>query len=387
MRSIVIVGAGIAGLSAARELRRQGWPGDLTIVGSESHLPYRRPPLSKEYLAAPSPIDVALHQAGEIEATWMLGRTATGLKLADHRILLDDGEALAYDGLVIATGVRARELPECLRGFDGVHTLRTLEDADRLRADLNGASAVLVVGGGFLGNEVAATLRSLELHVTLVERNRVPLLRPLGQHIGALVAKLHRKNAVDLRLGHRVLALGGGRRVTHAVLDNGDTVPADVVVAAVGAAPETGWLRESGLSSRLGVLTDSAAVVAPGIVAAGDVAAAPQPLLDGLPARLEHYSNAMEQGARAARTLLGVAGNEDPTVPSFWTHLYDWRLQTVGLTGAAFEYSATSESSDNRFLGEYRHQGRVVGAITNGRAHLLLQYRERLLARLRRVAA
>lgn len=176
--------------------------------------------------------------------------------------------------------------------------------------------------------------------------------------------------------------LGGDTGVTHAVLDDGSTVRAELVVAAIGGVPATAWLRGSGLPISHGVVVGRSTMVAPGVVAAGDVVRAGQPLLGGEPARLEHYSNAMEQGARAARALLGTVPVGDPPVPSFWTHLYDWRLQSVGFTGAAFDYRTVDVDGSDRFVGEFRQRGRLVGAVTNARPHALVRYREELAGQL-----
>ncbi|WP_336213693.1 NAD(P)/FAD-dependent oxidoreductase [Nonomuraea sp. LPB2021202275-12-8] len=373
MRRIAVAGAGPAGLSAAQELRRLGYDGELVMVGAERHRPYRRPPLSKEYLL-PGAGGVELPGAADLGASWLLGQPATGLDLPGRRLLRGRLPPVAYDGLVIATGVRARGLPGS-DALPGVVTLRGLDDARRLRAALATRPRVVIAGAGFVGSELAATLRTLGLPVTLVGSGRVPLRRPLGERVGAIVAGLHRAHGVDLRLGRRVRAATGGGRVERVHLDDGTVLPADLLVPALGAEPEVDWLRGSGLRLDGGVVVDRWGLAAPGVAAAGDVARWPSSLLGGRTTRVEHYSNAVGQGAHAARALLGVGGRFDP-VPSFWCHLYGHRLQSVGLTGAGYETRLVAAEPDGRFLAEYRRDDRVVGAVTAGFLRRLPDYRK-----------
>ncbi|MEV0820594.1 NAD(P)/FAD-dependent oxidoreductase [Nonomuraea rubra] len=395
MRRIAIAGAGLAGLTAAQELRRLGYDGEISLVGAERHRPYRRPPLSKEFLLGPE-TDVALPGTGELGATWLLGHPATGLDLAGRRLLRGDLEPVAFDGLIIATGARARTLPGTgarattlpgtggraatlpgTAGLPGVVTLRGLDDARALRAALGARPRVVIAGAGFLGSELAATLRSLDLPVTLVEPGRVPLRRPLGERLGAVIADLHRAHGVDLRLGRRVVAAAGTGRVEHVRLDDGTVLPADLLVVALGAEPELGWLHGSGLRLDRGVVTDRHGLAAPGVAAAGDVARRPSVLLGGELVRVEHYSAAVEQGAHAARSLLGAAAPPG-AVPSFWCDLYGHRLRSVGVTGTGYRPRLVHLEPDGRFLAEYQRDGRVVGAVTAGFVRHLSTYRQLL---------
>lgn len=383
MRRIAIVGAGLAGLTAAQELRRLGYDGELVMVGAEPHRPYRRPPLSKEYLLDER-VETGLPAPDGLGVRWLLGHPATGLDLADQRVQRGDRSPVPFDGLAIATGVRARRLPEADH-LRGVVTLRGLDDARRLRATLAARPRVVIAGGGFLGSEVAATLRALDLPVALVESASVPLRRPLGERVGAMVADLHRANGVDLRPGRRVVAVDGAGRVERVRLDDGSVLPADLLVVALGADPEVDWLRGSGLCLDNGVVVNRDGLAAPKVAAAGDVARWPAPLLAGRLVNVQHYSNAVDQGAHAARALLGVADPFDP-VPSFWCHLYGNRIQSIGFTGVDYHIHLVASGPDGRFLAEYRRDGRVVGAVTVGFVGRMLGYR-RLLAESRGRAA
>ncbi|MER7004134.1 FAD-dependent oxidoreductase [Dactylosporangium sp. NPDC000555] len=375
MHRIAIAGAGLAGLTAAQELRRLGYDGDISMVGAERHRPYRRPPLSKEYLLDPG-ADIALAGTDDLDVTWLLGHAATGLDLSGQRLHRGHRSSVPFDALVIATGARARALPG-VGDLDGVLTLRGLDDAHALRTALTTRARVVIAGAGFLGSEVAATLRTRDLPVTLVESDHVPLRRPLGERIGTIIADLHRAHGVDLRLGRRVVAVTGTRRVEQVHLDDGTVLPADLLIVALGAEPETDWLRGSGLRLDGGVVVDGQGLAAPQVAAAGDVARRPSTLLGGELIRVEHYSNAIEQGAHAARALLGIAGRFD-AIPSFWCHLYGHRLQSTGFTGASYDLHLRISEPDGRFLAEYHHDGRVVGVVAAGFLRQLAAYRQLL---------
>ncbi len=379
MRKIVVVGAGLAGLSAASELRRLGWDGRLAIIGAEEHRPYRRPPLSKGYLVAETPPLLDLPQADELDVEWRLGQRAAGLDLRRRIVHVIGGPDASFDGLVIATGVSARQPPPHLT-HPGVVVLRSLEDAVTLRDRLSDSRRVLVLGAGFLGSEIAAAATLLGKSVTLVERMSQPMLSAVGPQIGRRVAELHRGFGVDLRLDTEVSGLSGHDGRVHARLADGSVVATDLVVAALGSRPATGWLDDSGLRLDDGVVLDGDGLAAPGITAAGDVARSPQPLLDHELVRVEHYSNAVDQGRLAARALLtSPLRDQVAPPPAFWSHLYDWRLQSVGLTGSRFDFRMVDHDASGLFLGEYRHHGCLVGAITNGPIRPLARYRQQLL--------
>lgn len=372
MRRIAIVGAGLAGFSAGRELRRLGYDGDLTVIGAEPHPPYRRPPLSKEFLQTES--DLSLRGTAELGATWRLGRPATGLDL-EHRTVLVGEDAVAFDGLVIATGLRAKA-PTASGSVPGVHVVRRLDDARELRHQIAARPRTVVVGGGFIGSETAAALRTFGLEVTLVAGTRPVLRGVLGAAAGEIAEAMHREHGVQIRTGRMTGASGTGR-VERVHLDDGTTVPADLVVAALGSEPETDWLRGSGLDGDDGVEVGPDGLAAPGIAAAGDVSRWPHPLHRGRTVRIEHYANAAEQGAHAARALLGRTGAYTP-LPNFWSHLYRRRLQALGFTGAEYESRLVAQEPGHRFIAEYHHAGRLVGVVTAGFARTLPQYRQQI---------
>ncbi len=390
MDRIVVVGASLAGLRAAETLRVEGFDGALTLVGDESHRPYDRPPLSKQVLTGdwepdrinlsstvPAPAD------GQEPFDWRLGRRATGLDLAAGEVVLDGGERLGFDGLVIATGCRPRGIGG--ESLAGVHVLRTLDDALALRADLErGPDRVVVVGAGFIGSEVAASCRARELEVTVIEALPVPLERVLGADMGALCADLHRDHGVDLRVGVGVEAFvdDGAGHVTGVRLTDGTTVTASVVVVGIGVIPNTEWLEGSGLTIDNGVVCDGTCLAAPGVVAAGDVARWPNARFGGELMRVEHWDNAIEMGVAAARRLLAADHDALPyePVPWFWSDLYDRKIQLAGRAGPDDEVQVVhGDVAERRFVALYGRGDRVVGALGWNRPRHVMQWRQRLL--------
>ena len=299
-----------------RPCARRASTAPVALVGAEDHLPYDRPPLSKKVLAGEwEPDRIALRRDGGLDALGLdarLGVRAVRLDPAERTVHLSDGDALTYDALVIATGSEVRRLPGQPE-LDGLHMLRTLDDSLALRAALtNGSPRVVVVGAGFIGSEVASTAHGLGCAVTVVEALPVPLVRALGPEMGAACAALHRDNGVDVRLGVGVEGFDGRDRVEGVRLTDGTVLAADVVVVGVGVAPATGWLEGSGLELRDGIVCDaSLAAGPPGVYAAGDVCRWPNELF-GEEMRVEHWTNAAEQGAHAARAILAVAAGERP---------------------------------------------------------------------------
>ncbi len=372
MRRIAIAGAGLAGLTAAQELRRRGFDGELVMLGAERHRPYRRPPLSKDHLLGLG-ADPALAAVDQLEVDWRLGRAATGLDLTARLVLCGTQPPVPFDGLVIATGARARTLAGT-EGRSGVFTLRTLDDADALRVALAARPRVVVAGGGFLGSEIAAAVRTLGLPVTLVHPGPVPLRARLGEHVGAIIAGLHRAHDVELRPDRRVVGVAGHGRLERVRLDDGTVLPADLLVVALGAEPDTDWLRGSGLHLERGVIVDNEGFAAPGVTAAGDAARWPSAMLGGQLVQVHHYSNAVDQGVHAAGALLGTGGRFNP-VPSFWCHLYGHRLTAVGFPSADHNPRLVTHEPDGRFFAEYHYNGRPVGAVATGHLGRLAGYR------------
>lgn len=392
-RRLLIVGASLAGLRTAEALRAQGFTGALTVVGDEPHRPYDRPPLSKQVLTSEGPppgTELPLH--GGLKARWLLGRPAVGLEPGPRTVTLSDGVRLPYDGLLIATGSAARGWPRDRPAPPrGVFTLRGRDDALGLRAELVPGRRLVVVGAGFLGGEIAAAARARGLDVTLVEAGSQPLERAIGAEGGAYLAALHREAGIDLRTGTTVTEFrsSAGGRIAGVRLSDGTELPADSAVLALGSVPATGWLAGSGLAIEGGVRCDPQlralrpdGTVMPGVVAAGDVAKVPQPLADGAALALGHWTNAVEQSATAAYTLLNPAAPKPHTgVPSFWSDLHGVKIRSVGLPAAADEARVVEYDLDARRLDiAYHRAGRLVGALTIGRASRLAAYRDALRA-------
>ncbi|TCO48899.1 NAD(P)/FAD-dependent oxidoreductase [Actinocrispum wychmicini] len=365
MDKIVIVGAAAAGLTAAETLRREGCTAEITLVGDELHLPYDRPPLSKQVLAgAWEPERVALRKDDDYTNAGIglrLGATATALDTSGRVIDLADGYRLGYDGLIIATGVRPRRLPAG-HELAGVHVLRTLDHVVALRTALASAKGIVVIGAGFLGCEAAASARQLGLAVTIVDPLPQPMVRQFGPEIGALVADLHRSKGVDVRTGVGVARLVGTDHVTGVELDDGSVLDAEVVLVAIGATPATEWLADSGVTVANGVVCDAECQAAPGVYAAGDVASWDHRGF-GERMRVEHRTNAAEQGMAAARNLLG-ANQPFVPVPYFWTDQYDTKIAAFGLLAADAAMTVTQgDPATGKFIAQYRRGGKVIGAL------------------------
>ncbi|MEX1008237.1 MAG: FAD-dependent oxidoreductase [Acidimicrobiia bacterium] len=382
LETVAVVGASLAGLRATETLRREGFDGRLVFVGAELHLPYDRPPLSKQFLAGDvEPDQVVLRRASydDLDLELRLGTRAVGLDLAARAVELDDGARVVFDGLVLATGSAPRTLPGT-PDLDGLFVLRTLDDALAIRARLDSSPRVVVVGAGFIGSEVAATCRLRGLDVTVLEALPAPLVRGLGPVLGMVCGELHRDHGVDLRLGVGVAGFDGTGRVERVRLDDGSAIDADLVVVGVGVAPVTGWLEGSGLQIDNGVVCDETLLAAPGVVAAGDITRWPNPLFGGELMRLEHWTNASEQGVAAARRLLygdGAAPEPFAPVPFVWSDQYDRKIQTAGHFRGDDEMAVVHGSLDERrFVAVFGRAGRLVGALGFSMPAKLMQYRK-----------
>jgi NADPH-dependent 2,4-dienoyl-CoA reductase/sulfur reductase-like enzyme len=392
VRSVAIVGMSLAGLRAAETLRRAGFDGRISAIGAEPHLPYDRPPLSKEFLAGRAePEDVVLRQQGvdDLDLDWRLGRSAVSLDLGDRHVVIEGGEGeerVDFDGLVIASGSEPRRLPvlACPADLDAVFVLRTLDDAFAIRSRLAAKPRVVVIGAGFIGAEVAATCRGRGLDVTVLEALPQPMVRGLGTEIGAVCAALHRDHGVDLRLGVSVEAIEGDGRVERVRLADGALIDADLVVVGIGVRPATDWLEGSGLTISDGVVCDETCLAATGVVAAGDVARWPNPLFDGESMRLEHWTNATEQSVSAAERLLVGDGSVRPfaPVPFVWSDQYDVKIQSVGRFNSEDElHVAHGTLEERRFVALFGRAGRLVGALGFGRPRHVMQYRRMISER------
>ena len=351
-------------------------------MGTESHEPYDRPPLSKDFLAGG--IDragLALRRNGveELELDLRLGQTAHSLDV-DARTVGVGEATVSFDGMVIATGAQPRRLPDQPM-LDGVHTLRTVEDSERLRQRLDAGSRLCVIGAGFIGAEVAATARSLGHAVTVLEALPQPMVRGVGPVIGAVLARLHVDHGVDLRLGVGVGSIAGADRVERVHLVDGSVVECDDVLVAIGAVPTTEWLEGSGLTLGNGVVCDPTLLCAPGIVAAGDLCRWPNPMFDDELMRIEHWTNAAEQGNHAAQTLLrGPDATAFSVVPFVWSDQYDVKIQSAGRFGGDDRMEILHGSTDEaRFVAIFERAGRISGVLGFSAPRRVMQYR-RLIA-------
>jgi len=378
LRQVVVVGGGVAGTMAAQTLRAQGYDGELTIVGDERHAPYHRPALSKKLLTG------EVHRAGidmapqnEFDARVLRGAHAVGLDMASRAVEVRDGNenrTLNFDGLVIASGAVVRQWPGG-RVPDGVLSLRTVDDCLAIRSKLDRRTRVVVVGGGFIGTEVAASIRSLGLKVTLLSRAGALLHSAIGEEMGSCWTDLHRQHGVDVRVDVKVDGLIGKRHVKAVRLSDGSKVKADLVLIGLGVEPATDWLQGSGFKVDNGVICDATGAVegSTGVVAAGDVARWWHPLYQQH-LRIEHWDHASRQGITAGRNLLigSADAQEYDAVPYFWSDQYDVKLQLVGVpTGYDSVEIIEGSVRDNQFVAVYGRGGRTIAVLSTipGRVH------------------
>jgi len=386
---VVVAGAGVAGLRAAEAIRKAGFTGEIVVVGEEPRMPYNRPPLSKdgigaEFDASTLPFRMS-KAAGGVE--WRLGARVTAADLAGRTVTLADGTRLDWDGLVAATGVRSRRLtlpgPEA-----GRHAIRTLDDLEGLRKDLDRARRIVVVGGGFIGCEVAAAAVKRGLSVTVVEPEPLPMLRPLGPELAAALLRRHEAHGVEFRLGTAPVGFDGASRAESVLLSDDTAVAADVVVESVGSLLNTEWLDGNGLDLRNGVLTDDRLRVIgrddagrDDVVAAGDIARFPHPLFAGVTQRAEHWTVATETarhaGAALGRHLSGgdpAAGGPFTAVPTFWSDQYEMRIQSFGVTGL-YDARVLEGDPDGDVAIGYHRDGRLAGVVLIGLSGRYQHYR------------
>ncbi len=387
---IVIVGAGRAGLAAAERLRQCRFTGELVIIGDEVHRPYNRTPLSKQLLTGRyQPADLRLPSAVDLDAIWRLGTRVHALDPHTQTLTLPGGEHLEYDGLVIATGVQARHLPGTPMHSPRVHMLRTFDDARRIDADLATAGHLAVIGGGFIGCEIAATARARAVRVTVIDVSATLLGHSLGPALGATVGDLHRAAGVRLHLGVAVRDWQPTDRGVTITLDDGERITADTAVVGVGTTAHTEWLRGSGLNHGNGVLcaptchaVDPTGQPIAGIVAAGDIARWPNLRFDTTPRRIEHFINAVEMGQHAADSLLAGPARATPftPVPRFWSEQHGVRIQSAGMPALGTTMTITEgDLPSHRFLATYTtpdHTGQQIltGAIAFNAPRTLIRH-------------
>jgi NADPH-dependent 2,4-dienoyl-CoA reductase/sulfur reductase-like enzyme len=380
IRTVVVVGASLAGHASARALRRSGFDGELLVVGDEVHRPYDRPPLSKDFLTGRvTEADLVLETDDEnLSAEWILGTRAVAVDPGTTSVTLADDRVLRADAVIVATGSSARRLTTDLRG---VHTVRTLDDAVALREELVPGARLCVVGAGFIGAEIASTAASMGLDVTVVEASAAPLELPLGP-LAHAVAGLHQRHGVALRTGTPVSRLLGDDRVTGIELADGTVVPADLVVVGIGASPATAWLEGSGLDTSLGLLCDSrGATSAPGIFGVGDCSAWFD-VARGHHHRVEHWTDSRDRARVMVESMLhghDPAMHAELAAPYFWSDQYGVRLQFAGRRRGdetvTFE-TGTPEGAD--VLAVYWRDGQPVAVLGMNQPKLFNRWKRAL---------
>jgi 3-phenylpropionate/trans-cinnamate dioxygenase ferredoxin reductase subunit len=365
-QTFVIAGASLAGAKAAEALRAEGFGARILLVGAENERPYERPPLSKDYLRGDVGREtVYVHDEGfyaEHDIDLRLGRTAVDLNTSARELTLDDGEILRYDRLLLATGAEPRTLTIPGNELDGVMYLRSVDDSDALRTRLDRGGAVVVIGAGWIGAEVAASARQRGLDVTVVAPASVPLERVLGTEIGALYRDIHADHGVRMLLGTGVERFEGGSAVERVRTSDGRTVDCDFVVVGVGVQPRTALAARAGIAVENGVLADARLQTdAPGVFAAGDVANAYHPFY-GERIRVEHWANALHQGPLAARTMLGHDDVYD-RLPYFFSDQYDVGMEYSGYATGADRVVLRGDPASREFIAFWLAEGRVLAGM------------------------
>jgi 3-phenylpropionate/trans-cinnamate dioxygenase ferredoxin reductase component len=362
---ILILGGGLAGGNAATTLRDEGFGGPVVIISQEPTFPFGRPPLSKTYLRSEEDLqDWYVRPAGwyeEHDVELRRGCRAVALDPAAHTVVLDRGREISYRQLLIATGGSNKRLDVPGAELPGIHYLRTLAECDALKAEAAAGRRAVVVGMGFIGCEVAASLTQLGVEVTVIFPGDVPLAKVLGAEIGSLIAGIHRANGVELLPGEQVTRFDGTTRLEAVVTGSGKRIPCDFAVAGVGITPETGVLAGSSLAQDHGILTDELCrTSAPDVYAAGDVANHRHPLFGRV--RVEHYNNAEKQGAAAARTMLG---STDPYAYTytFWSDQYDHKIEYVGHAETWDDFVVRGSLEEMKLVGFYLLGGVVRAAV------------------------
>jgi 3-phenylpropionate/trans-cinnamate dioxygenase ferredoxin reductase component len=376
---IVIIGGGLGAARTAEQLRRSEYAGPITIVSDEDHLPYDRPPLSKEVLRAETD-DVTLKPAefyDENDITVLLGKGAHSVNTDAKAVTLADGSELGYDELIIATGLVPKRIPS-FPELPGIHVLRSFDESLKLRKEAGSAGRAVVVGAGFIGCEVAASLRGMGVDVVLVEPQPAPLASVLGEQIGSLVARLHRAEGVDVRCGVGVGEVRGTEKVEKVVLSDGTELDADLVVVGIGSHPATAWLEGSGIAVDNGVVCDAAGRAStPHVWAIGDVASWRNTV--GHQVRVEHWSNVADQARALVPAMLGQDASAAVTVPYFWSDQYDVKIQCLGEPEAT-DVVHVVEDDGRKFLAFYERDGVVAGVVGGGMPGKVMKVRAKIAA-------
>ncbi|HXO52413.1 MAG TPA: FAD-dependent oxidoreductase [Mycobacterium sp.] len=376
---VVIVGGGLAAARTAEQLRRSDYAGPITIVSDEDHLPYDRPPLSKEVLRAETD-DVTLKPAefyDENDITVLLGKAARSVDTDARSLKLADGSELGYDELIIATGLVPKRIPS-FPDLPGIHVLRSFDESLKLRGEAGSARHAVVVGAGFIGCEVAASLRGMGVDVVLVEPQPAPLASVLGEQIGSLVARLHRAEGVDVRCGVGVADVGGTEKVEKVTLSDDTELDADLVVVGIGSHPATAWLEGTGVAVDDGVVCDAVGrASAPHVWAIGDVASWRNTV--GHQVRVEHWSNVADQARALVPAMLGKETSPAVSVPYFWSDQYDVKIQCLGEPEAT-DIVHVVEDDGRRFLAFYERDGVVAGVVGGGMPGKVMKTRAKIAA-------
>jgi 3-phenylpropionate/trans-cinnamate dioxygenase ferredoxin reductase component len=368
--TFVIVGAGQAGGGAAATLRQEGFEGGVILVGAEPQPPYERPPLSKEYLRGEFSFEQALVQEpgfyDENGIETRLGVRAAQVDAVARVVELEGGERVAYDKLLITTGGRNRHFPIPGLDLEGIYDLRTVDDSDRLRAEIAPGRRAVVVGMGFIGSEVAASLRQSGVDVVVVDRNEVPLRRVLGEEVGRVMEGIHRDHGVSMVFEDTVAAFEGAGRVERVTTGRGRRIECDFVVVGLGTEPVTELLAGTGAEIDNGVVVDEhLRTGVEGIYAAGDVANHYHPVFERH-IRVEHWQNALKQGPAAARSMLDK-GEPYEEIPWFWSDQYEHNLQYAGFHTEWDELVVRGSMEERNFVAFYRKDERVLAAVAVNR--------------------
>jgi NADPH-dependent 2,4-dienoyl-CoA reductase/sulfur reductase-like enzyme len=390
---VLIVGGSLAGLRSAEGLRKAGYAGPIKVLGNEPYLPYNRPPLSKELLSGTGEIDEIYFPIKESvsDVEWVLGLAATSLDIQEQKVTDLSGTSHPYKALVIATGLRPKPLPVDANGIEGIHVLRTFDDAVALRKQLLPGVKVLILGAGFIGCEVAATAVKAGCQVKVVARTHEPMQEALGETLGREVKRRHELMGVEFVKGASVFGLIGNGHVERVILDSGVIYDADLVVVAIGSLPNTEWLEGSGIDISNGVLVDgglramsSDGAVVENIFAVGDVARYVNPLFDQVPRRVEHWNLPTETGKRAGLVLGKYLHGESiaemlaepfAPLPSFWSDQYDMHILAFGMTYLADRSELVAGEISGECVFEYFRNDKLVGVCGIGMRPTIQSYR------------